>query len=318
MAGTRKTAVAVVLAALALTATACNDNADKGADKNAAPAAPTSAAATTPAGTPSAAPTGGAKPEKASPAVYLEQVTQKTGAAKSAKITETITIGDNAMKGTGAVSWADGLQGELTMDMSRSPMGKLISVLTGSESASYRFTKDGMYMRVDGDALGALDGKHWLHYSAADQAKASGGTTEQFKDADPVDGVRRLIATGKVTEVGDETVAGKATTHYSGVLNADEIAKASGKGLSQEKLDQIKQKLAASGITSERIDVWVDTDQLVVQRTETGDTAAGAFKASVLYSDYGTRVETTAPPASDVAEASALSKAGKGAGTATG
>ncbi|MBD0669853.1 hypothetical protein [Streptomyces sp. CBMA156] len=314
MAGTRKTAVAVVLAALALTATACNDNADKGADKNAAPAAPTPAAATTPAGTPSAAPTGGAKPEKASPAVYLEQVTQKTGAAKSAKITETITIGDIAMKGTGAISWADGLQGDLTMDMSGSPLGKGIALLTGSESAPYRFTKDGMYLRVGGDAVQVLDGKHWVHYSAADQAKASGGTANQFKDADPVEGVRLLIATGKVAEVGEETVAGKATTHYSGVLNADDIAKASGKGLSQEKLDGIKQKLAASGITSERIDVWVDTDQLVVQRTETGDTSAGAFKASVLYSDYGTAVNTTAPAASDVVEASALAKLSKGGG----
>ncbi|MFE4974974.1 hypothetical protein ACFRAR_23075 [Kitasatospora sp. NPDC056651] len=308
MAGTRKTAVAVVLAALALTATACNDS----NDKKAAPAAPTTAAATS--ATPSAAaPTGGAKPEKVSPAVYLEQVTQKTSAAKSAKVDETITIGDIAMKGTGAISWADGLQGDLTMDMSGSPMGKMIAVLTGSESAPYRFAKDGMYLHIGGDAVEALGGKHWVHYGTADLAKASGGTSaNQFKDADPVEAVRLLIATGKVAEVGQETVGGKATTHYSGVLNADEIAGASSsKGLSQEKLDQLKQKLAAGGITSEQVDVWVDADQLVVKRTESGATKAGAFKASVLYSDYGTAVDTAAPTASDVVEAAALAKLGK-------
>ncbi|MFE4519104.1 hypothetical protein ACFRMQ_33510 [Kitasatospora sp. NPDC056783] len=306
MAGTRKTAVAVVLAALALTATACNGN----DDEKAAPAAPTTAAGTT--ATPSAAaPTGGAKPEKVSPAVYLEQVTQKTGAAKSAKVNESITIGDLAMTGTGAISWADGLQGDLTMDMSDSPMGKMIAVLTGSGSAPYRFAKDGMYLHLGGDGVEALGGKHWVHFSAADLAKTSGGSTNQFKDADPVEAVRLLIATGKVAEVGQETVDGRATTHYSGVLDADEIAGASAaKGLSQEKLDQLKQKLAAGGITSEQIDVWVDADQLVVKRTETGATKAGRFKASVLYSDYGTAVDTTAPAAADVVEVADLAKLG--------
>ncbi|MET8541242.1 hypothetical protein ABZW03_11390 [Kitasatospora sp. NPDC004799] len=307
MAGTRKTAAVVVLAALALTATACNDN----DDKNAAPAAPTTAAATS--ATPSAAaPTTGAKPEKLTPAAYLEQVTQKTSAAKSAKVDETITVGDIAMKGSGAIAWGDGIQGDLTMDFSGSPLGKGIALLTGSESAPYRFTKDGMYLRIGGDALEALGGKHWVHYSAADQAKASGGTTNQFKDADPVEGVRLLIATGKVDEVGQETVAGKATTHYTGNLTADDIAKASGKGMTQKQLDQAKQKLATAGITSERVDVWVDADQLVVKRTEMGETKAGTFKTSVLYTDYGTPVETAEPAPSDVVEASDLAKLSKG------
>ncbi|MFG2912855.1 hypothetical protein ACGF0D_08190 [Kitasatospora sp. NPDC048298] len=305
MAGTRNTAaVAVVIAALALTATACDNN----DDKKAAPAAPTTAAPATPS---AAAPTTDAKPAKVSPAVFLEQVTQKTSAANSAKVDETITIGEIAMKGSGAIHWGDGIQGDLTMDFSGSPVGKGIALLTGSESAPYRFTKDGMYLRIGGDAVELLDGKHWVHYSAADQAKATGGSTDQFKDADPVEGVRLLIATGKVTEAGEETVAGKATTHYFGELSIDDMAKASGKGLTPEKLDQIKQKLTTAGITKERIDVWVDADQLVVKRTETGDTKAGMFKTSVLYSDYGTPVNVAPPAASDVVEASALAKLGK-------
>ncbi|MBO1413867.1 hypothetical protein [Streptomyces sp. FH025] len=298
MAGTRKTAVAVVLAALALTATACNDTKDDG--KNAAPAAPTTAAS-------SAA----AAPAKVSPAVFLEQVTQKTSAAKSAKVTETITMGEIAMKGDGVISWADGLKGELTMDLSGSPLGKVMSPLTGSQSAPYRFTKDGMYLRMGGQMVDAVGGKHWVHYSQADQAKASGGASDQLKSADPVEGVRALIATNKVTEVGQETVAGKATTHYTGVLNADEIAAASGKGLTQAQLDQMKEKLTTAGLSQETIDVWVDADQLVVQRTEAGDTKAGAFKASVLYSDYGVAVTTASPVASDTIEAADLMKLAK-------
>ncbi|MBV2154483.1 hypothetical protein [Kitasatospora sp. SUK 42] len=309
MAGTRKTAVAVVLAALALTATACNDTRSDG--KNAAPAAPTAAASSAAVPSAAATPSAVATPTKVSPAAFLEQVTQKTSAAKSAKVTETITVGEVVMKGDGAIAWADGLQGELTMDLSGSPLGKAMSGLTGSQSAPYRFTKDGMFLRMGGEAVDALGGKHWVHYSQADQAKASGGMSDQLKSADPVEGVRALIATGKVTEVGQETVAGKATTHYSGVLNADEIAAAAGKSMTQDQLDQLKEKLTAAGLSQETIDVWVDADQLVVQRTEAGDTKAGAFKAGVLYSDYGVAVTTTAPAASDTVEAAELMKLAK-------
>ncbi|MFF7990059.1 hypothetical protein ACFZDG_09745 [Kitasatospora xanthocidica] len=312
MAGTRKTAVAVVLAAVALTATACNDSGGDG--KNAAPAAPTTAAAapTTAAAPSSATSSAASTPTKVNPASFLEQVTQKTGAAKSAKIDEVIAIGQITMKGKGAVSWADGLQGNITMDLSDSPLGKVLAPVTGGTTAPYRYTKDSMYMRLGGDAVQALGGRHWLHYSKADMAKASGGSTDQLKSADPVQGVRTLIASGKVTEVGQETVNGKPATHYTGELSANDIAGATGTGLTQEQLDQVKENLTAAGITSETIDVWVDADKLVVKRTEKADTKVGTMNATVTYSDYGTPVTTTAPDPSDTVELSELAALDKG------
>ncbi|WP_051709232.1 hypothetical protein [Streptomyces sp. NRRL S-350] len=312
MAGTRKTAVAVVLAALALTATACNDNGDSG--KNAAPAAPTGAAAPTSAPPAAAdAPSTGAKPVKLTPAVFLEQVTQKTAAAKSAKVDEVIAMGQVTMKGKGAISWADGLQGEIVMDLSGSPLATVLAPVTGGSTVPYRYTKDAMFMRLGGDAVDTFGGRHWLHYSTSDMAKASGGSSDQLKSADPVQGVRTLIAGGKVTEVGQETVNGKATTHYSGELSGDDMAGATGTGLTQDQLDQVKANLSAAGITSETIDVWVDDDKLVVKRIEQADTKAGALKATVSYSDYGTPVTTTAPDPSDTVELSELAKLDQGA-----
>ncbi|MFJ6383017.1 hypothetical protein ACIQI7_23830 [Kitasatospora sp. NPDC092039] len=306
MAGTRNTAVAVVLAALALTATACNDN----DDKSAAPAAPTTAAATSAAPS-SAAPATGAKPEKVSPAVYLEQVTQKTGAAKSAKVDELIQVGEVTMKGKGAVSWADGLEADLTMDLSGSPMAKLLEPLTGGPNVHYLYTKDAMYMGLGGKLLES-GGPKWVRYSKADMAKASGGTTDQLQSADPVQGVRTLIASGKVTEVGPETVNGKATTHYSGVLSAADVAKATSQGMTQEQADRLKQNLDAAGVTSDRIDVWVDADKLVVKRTEQAETKAGAMNVTVSYSDYGTPVIAATPSASEAIDLADLQKAAAG------
>ncbi|GAA2841271.1 hypothetical protein RMN57_17015 [Kitasatospora sp. CM 4170] len=315
MAGTttRNTAVAVVLAALALTATACND--DKSG--SAAPAAPTSAAAqpataTPAAATPTAEPTKEA-PVKLTPAAYLKLVTEKTGAQTSAKVTEEISIGGGTIKATGALSWAAGLQGELQMDMSATAAGKQLSALTGGSTLTARYLKDGMYMRVGGQAVQELGGKHWLHYSYEDLGKAQGGIGgNQLKGADPVEGVRTLIASGKVSEAGTETVGGKQTTHYTGELTVADLAAAGGSGLTDEQFAQVKKNLKAAGVTSETVDVWVDSDNLVVKRTEEADTKAGPFKVTVTYSDYGTKVATTAPDPSDVAELADVAGAAKG------
>ncbi|MFD0272412.1 hypothetical protein ACFVHB_00710 [Kitasatospora sp. NPDC127111] len=313
MARTRNTAIAVVVAALALTATACDNDAKK---TDAAPAAPTTAAAaqpTTAAPTPTAEPTK-EPPAKLTPAAYLKLVTEKTGSQTSAKITEEISLAGGQITATGTVSWAEGLQGELRMDMSGTPAGKKLSALTGGSTMTARYLKDGMYLRVGGQAVTELDGKHWLHYSYADlgQQGAIGG--DQLKNADPVEGVRTLIASGKVSEAGQETVGGKQTTHYTGELAVADLAAATGRGLTAEQAEKLKKNLSTAGITSETVDVWVDADNLVVKRTEQAETKAGPFKVTVTYADYGTKVPTEAPDPSDVAELADL-KAGKGGAT---
>ncbi|MGW3043176.1 hypothetical protein ACWC9T_24725 [Kitasatospora sp. NPDC001159] len=316
MAGTRKTAVAVVLAALALTATACNNN-DDSDGKNAAPAAPTTAAATAATNAPAD------PPAKVSPAVFLEQVTQKTGAAKSAKVAESIAVGSVTMKADGAIAWGDGLQGDLTMDMSGTPGAEKMQSSIGSTAFVYRFVEDGMYMQLGGSALEASNGRHWVHVGYDDMAKMQGGaggtgSGDQLKKADPVEGVRTLIASGGVTEVGQETVNGKSATHYSGELKLADLAAANGNKLTPEQLDRLKKSLSTAGITSETIDVWVDADQLVVKRTEQADTKMGAMKVTVTYSDYGTPVTTTAPAKSDTIEVTELAKLAKGGAATTG
>ncbi|MBD0694279.1 hypothetical protein [Streptomyces sp. CBMA123] len=310
MAGTQKTAVAVVLAALALTATACDNN-DSGG-KNAAPAAPAGAAAATSAAAPAA------PPAKVSPAVFLEQVTKKTGAAKSAKVAEEITIGSVSMKAGGALAWGDGLQGDMTMDMSGTPGAEKMAGSIGGTAFVYRFVQDGMYMKLGGDALKASDGRHWVHVGYDDMAKLQGGaggagSADQLKKADPVEAVRSVIASGSVTEVGQETVNGTPATHYTGTLKVSDLAAANANQLTPEQLDHVKKSMTAAGVTSETVDIWVDADQLVLKQAAQADTKAGAMKFAVTYSDYGTPVATTAPAKSDTIEIAELAQLGKNA-----
>ncbi|MFJ4185724.1 hypothetical protein [Kitasatospora sp. NPDC089509] len=310
MAGTRKTAVAVVLAALALTATACNNNDSDG--KNAAPAATGTAAA---AATTAAAPT--TPPAKVSPAVFLEQVSKKTSEAKSAKITEEVTVGGIPMKIDGSIGWADGLQGDLTVDMSSLPGAEQLTSSMGSSAFTYRFVKDGMYMKLGGQLLQSTDGRHWVHIGFDDMSKMQGGanSADQMRKADPVEAVQTLIASGSVTEIGKETVDGKQATHYAGTLKVADLVAANGSKMTPEQVDQMKQKLATAGITTEAIDVWVDSDQLVLKQTGQADTKAGRMTFGVTYSDYGTPIATTAPDKADTIEMADLAKLGKKAGS---
>ncbi|KJS55978.1 hypothetical protein VM98_10030 [Streptomyces rubellomurinus subsp. indigoferus] len=283
-----KSAAVVVLAALALTTTACDDE-KKDGGKAAAPAAPAATAAATAEDTPSA------PPAKVTPAIFLEKVTERTGAAKSAKIDESITIGATTIKGKGAASWAHGLQADITMDVSGSPLAKTLEPVTGGPSVHYLYTDIGMYMKLGPDASAELGGHRWLRYTKEDLAKATGAQTTQFTSMDPVQGVRALIAGGKVTEVGQDTVNGKAATHYTGELDLADMIKVTGSSVTQEQIEKIKQGLTANGVTHETLDVWVDADMLVVKRVEQADTKAGALNVTVGYSDYGTPVLAAEP-----------------------
>ncbi|MGA5823281.1 hypothetical protein ACPC54_36125 [Kitasatospora sp. NPDC094028] len=280
-----RSTVAVLLAALALTATACDGKKD---DAKAAPAP----AATAPA-TATDAPS--APPAKVTPAIFLEKVTEKTGAAKSAKIDETITIGGGTIKAKGAASWANGIEADLTMDMSGSPLAKKLEPVTGGPTVQYLYTNVGMYMKLGPDASAELGGHRWLRYTKEDLAKATGTQASQFTSIDPVQGVRALIAGGKVTETGQETVNGKAATHYSGELDVADMISVTGSSLSQEQIDKVKANLAANGVTHEKVDVWVDADMLVVKRVEQASTRAGELNVTVGYSDYGTPVIAAEP-----------------------
>ncbi|MGW6914433.1 hypothetical protein ACWGB8_11505 [Kitasatospora sp. NPDC054939] len=317
MAGIRKSSVAVVMAALALTATAC------GGDKDKTEAAPT--AAQTPAASPSqaGAPTSKAPadpPAKLSPAALLKLVGEKTNAAKSAKVKQEVEIGANGvLVYNGAISWEDGMLGELTVDAGDSPLGKQMSPLTGSTTLKYRYLKDAMYLKLGTRAVSEFNGRHWLRYGYDDLSKVLGAGGDslknQLRNADPQAGVRALIASGKVTEVGEVTVNGTRATHYSGELTADDLATATSRGLDHQQIKDIKDQFQTAGITTEHVEVWIDTEtQLLVRRLEKAETANGPVKVTVDYSDYGTKVDTVEPAASDSVEITELLKQAQGGG----
>ncbi|HXH98425.1 MAG TPA: hypothetical protein VNH40_14550 [Gaiellaceae bacterium] len=219
------------------------------------------------------------------------------------------------LSGTGVVGPA---QADLKLDMAQF-LQQLGAPAGTDTTAEEIFLEEGgdyvFYMRM-GMLDPLLGGKHWLKVDASklgeklgiDFSKLTGGPTTQ----DPAQMLALLQATsGKVDDLGAETIAGVATTHYR--ANVDLAKAAELEGVSSQTLQQLTQAGVPNTIPE---DVWIDSDGLIRQFRMSFDmTSAGVplhMSVTMGLSNYGTAAEVTAPPASDVYDASELLLRGLG------
>lgn len=135
---------------------------------------------------------------------------------------------------------------------------------------------------------------------------------DQMQNTTPDQGVKALLASGDVKKTGQEDVRGVATTHYSGTVDVAELT-AKNSELDAGQLAAFKKQLSDAGITTEKVDIWVDKNDLLVKKTERGQMKTGELNSTVFYSDYGTKVSVERPPASDSVDFSELLKQQQGA-----
>ncbi|MFI1222880.1 MULTISPECIES: hypothetical protein [unclassified Streptomyces] len=254
---------------------------------------------------------------KASPVAALKQVQLKTGGAQSARIEGTTEMGSAvSMKQSGAIGWADGLSGALTITYTGGTMGDALKQSGGDGSVQARYFKDEYYANM-GDAMAAsTGGKHWIRYAYKDLAELGGASGDVMKDqiqnSTPEQGVKSLLASGDVKKVGQEDVRGVPATHYSGTVDVAELT-AKNSNLDAKQLAAFKEQLALAGVTTQTVDIWVDKNDLLVKKTERGEMKTGAFNSTLFYSDYGTEVPSEQPPASDTVDFKELLKQQGGA-----
>ncbi|MFH9745629.1 hypothetical protein ACH4MN_14425 [Streptomyces anulatus] len=243
---------------------------------------------------------------KASPVAALKQVQQKTGGAQSAKVEGTTEMGSAmSMKQSGAIGWADGLSGALTITYTGGTMGDALKQAGGDGSVQARYFKDEYYANM-GDAMAAnTGGKHWIRYSYKDLAELGGASGDVMKDqiqnSTPEQGVKALLASGDVKKVGQEDVRGVPATHYSGTVDVADLT-AKNSNLDAKQLAAFKEQLALAGVTTQTVDIWVDKNDLLVKKTERGEMKTGTFNSTLFYSDYGTEVPSEKPSASDTVD----------------
>ncbi|MFE7115715.1 hypothetical protein ACFU99_09870 [Streptomyces sp. NPDC057654] len=245
---------------------------------------------------------GNAAPGEAALAA-LQSVSKKAGEQHSAKVDGTTVMGEMHADMKGDMDWSDGIRANMTMTQKG---GLADAAPTAGKPMRARYLPDAMYMNL-GSSLGPkAQGKSWVKYSydaMAAQGGASGALVkDQMKNNDPARSVDLLIASGKVKDVGKEDVRGKQATHYTGKISVSEIAGLQSKSLSKKDLDALQKQLEQSGMDTETVDLWVDSDHLLVKRQEQAQGKKFSMNTTVFYSDYGTKVSVAPPAASETVD----------------
>jgi hypothetical protein len=254
-----------------------------------------------------------------SPIEALKLASHATEKKKSAHVEVTTTMGtpngSQTSEGKGEISWATGgVTGSLTMTQKGGAVAG--SPMAGKEMQA-RYTQDAMYVNV-GDQFASTvgHGAHWIKYdydALAQQAGASGAfLKDQLQNNNPSRSVQLVLATGKVKKAGTENVRGQKTTHYSGTVKVSELARMQSKEMSEADLQQLQKQLEAAGMDTEKIDLWINEDDLLVKKAEHATTDNGAYDSTAFYSDYGVDVAVQAPAASDTRDFQKLTAGGVG------
>ncbi|WP_326658596.1 LppX_LprAFG lipoprotein [Streptomyces sp. NBC_00385] len=233
----------------------------------------------------------------------LLDVQKKTGAASSAKVEGTMTVGSAmSMKQSGALDWSDGVSGSMEITYTGGAMADTLKKSGGNGTMQARYFKDGYAADMGAAMARQTGGKRWISYSYEDLAELGGASgaamQDQMQNTTPDQGVKSLLASGDVKEVGKEQVRGVATTHYSGTVDVAELTAKTSK-LDADQLTALKKQLNDAGITTETVDIWVDENDLLVKKSERGQMKTGELNTTMFYSDYGTKVSVERPPAGE-------------------
>ncbi|MFJ8674450.1 hypothetical protein [Streptomyces sp. NPDC093589] len=225
----------------------------------------------------------------------LKKASQQTTGKQSAKVDGTTKSGGAEQKLKGALDWSQGVR--MTVDITQS------GGVGGGKPMKALYTADAMYMNLGAAGLG---GKPWVKYDYDVMAKKMGPAGALLKDGlqnnNPGRSVDLLLASGKVKEVGKESVRGVQATHYSGTLGVSEMARMQSKDVSEADLQSLEKQLKTIGAKNETIDLWIGADNLLVKKREQMDSKSAPYDSTLFYSDYGTKVTVTEPPASETTE----------------
>ncbi|MEU9195294.1 hypothetical protein [Streptomyces hundungensis] len=215
---------------------------------------------------------------------------QKAG---SAEVTMSTQLQGQAAPTTmsGTYSWGSGLAFDVEVDAKSLQMQQLVS----DGTVTMRYVKGAYYYGVDAQPSGPLKDKHWMKIEAS-AVLGEQGEAAVASSGNPTAGLRSLRYSKNVSEVGKETVLGRATTHYKAVLSKDDLGQA-GKVLSGEGDGNLMGQFTG-GVSELAFEVWVDGDGMPVRMNE----QFGQAKVAMDFKKFGATKSVEVPPASDTAD----------------
>ncbi|MDQ7809740.1 hypothetical protein Q5425_38955 [Amycolatopsis sp. A133] len=289
----RKTTLVAAGAALVLTLTACSGNSATGTAEPAAASGPAQSESL------------------ASPftdAVQLASASkQNTVKSKSAKFTMEGSAAGQAMNATGA------------MAMDETDTRFSMTSTSAGQTTEMRLVDKVMYIKLPAEEQKQMGtDKAWAKISADGNdpfSQALGGALSQSAEqSDPSKMLDQIAKTGRIISSDQTELNGQKVNHYKVELDvAKAVDQFTGQvpAAAREKLtDMLKGKDIK--IPAE---LWLNKDNLPVQVTmdqgpmmQALGAPAGDAKFTMKYSDWGTQVDVTAPPADQVVDLGELMK----------
>lgn len=241
---------------------------------------------------------GTAKDAVVSVADAMSLTTKSTSGFTSASVKMTMVMPSvGTMTMTGKMSRKP-LAMDITTTMPQLPDG-LHVLMSGSTE----------YMNMGAAGAKQFGGKHWLKMDFASlgaEGKALADSLNKSNSQDPATVVKLLTSSGDIKRVGTETVDGVPTTHYSGLVDLKKLA---AEQQTDASLKALLDQASKSGMATEQVDMWINSQNLPVKVHETATTAKGSVDITIQYSDFGnTPVQITVPPAADTTDLAAMMK----------
>ncbi|MEV6366345.1 LppX_LprAFG lipoprotein [Micromonospora musae] len=220
----------------------------------------------------------------------LQKIVDTTDKSDSVTVAMEGTTDGQKLTMQGVLDLRDPLKAEMKM---AGPDGTPMTV---------RMIGTAVYVEIPEAERASADGKRWMKLDlAAAGAPAGMDFSKQFEDVDPTKQVKTLLATEGVKVVGEETVNGARTVHYS--VTAP-VATYLGQ-VDAKMRPQVEEQLAKQGVKEVTIDLWADEQYRprrmhVVMGTVTELTAD--------YTDYGKPVNIETPPPAETADLAEMLK----------
>ena len=218
---------------------------------------------------------------------FVSQAAAQSVSQKTAKLamTETLTVpgaqgGSIAINATGAIDFVKKVfEVKADFPAAMGISGSMEMILSGKT----------VYMKLP-EALRAQAGfpKPWLGMKVSGLSNSSLGASSFADPSGTFEALRSLSSS--VTKVGTATVRGVETTEYAVTLDMSKIA--------AKVPDALRANV--SGLKFDHMNVFISDDKLVRRETFSLSIAGGSINAAADIYDYGSPVNVSVPPASQV------------------
>lgn len=194
--------------------------------------------------------------------------------------------------GSGVFNTGPGRSGQLSMKVTVRGMEVPIdTVISGNV----------LYMRSSVfSQLGLPANKQWVKIDLGQLAQQRGIDLSSLANTSPTptSALSYLRGSGKVREVGKETIDGTETRHYKVVVNLEK-AVARSDASTQEALRRV---IKVSGVKTLPIDVWVDGKDFVRKVQYAQRAGTNEVNVTMNLHDYGKPVAINPPPSNQVVD----------------